>query len=891
MALAAGKRLGPYEILEPLGAGGMGEVYRARDPRLKRDVALKVLPEDLASEPERLERFEREAQTLAALNHPHIVTIFSVEEAGDLRFLTMELVEGKTLTRAIPRGGFPLSRVFPIAIQLTEAVNAAHEKGIIHRDLKPGNVMVMEEDRVKVLDFGLAKLRGGVRGAADTQSPTEPATGPGRILGTAPYMSPEQIQGKALDHRSDVFSLGVILYEMATGERPFGGDTFADVASSILRDTPRSVTELRSDLPRDVARLVKHCLEKEPKRRFQTVLDLRNELEELKHEADSGALLSAEQALRAAPPRRRPRWLGAAAVLVTLGIAVAGWWLWSSRGRDVPTAPLEITPFTSDGGLKRFPQLSPNGEKVAYSWTGTADDNWDIYVKALGVGTKPLRLTTHPATEVSPTWSPDERQIAFVRGEVGAATYTIYTVPSLGGQERKLVDYVGVPLFGDRGPALSWSPDGESLVYAERDAENEPSRIVQLSLETLEKRVLTTPREGTGGDWSPALSPDGSLLAFMRSAAGEGPWDVWVQPTAGGEARQLTRESYVWCFRTEWAPDGREILFSVGVRGSGIILRVSLAGGDPQLVPGVGRDTRNSSVRGGRMVFEQWTNLPMDIWRAPGRRASLPDRAAEKLIVSSGGDHSPDYSPDGRRIVFVSSRAGVENIWVCDSDGSNPVQLTDFDSLAGSPRWSPDGLRIAFDSAEAGDYNIHIIDADGGIPRRLTQDPSDENIPSWSRDGRWVYFTSRRSGSVQVWKIPAEGGQAIQVTRNGAFHAEESWDGRDLYYRRREGLWRMPAEGGEETRVLEGRFIGGFFDRWAVVQDGLYLPKQEGVRGRRQEYAIRFFNFESGQVTELFRKEGPFGHGWTAVSPDEEWILLSEVPFPTSELMLVENFR
>ncbi|MGD8896787.1 MAG: protein kinase [Acidobacteriota bacterium] len=888
MALSAGTRLGPYEILEPLGAGGMGEVYRARDPRLKRDVALKVLPEDLASEPERLERFEREAQTLAALNHPHIVTIFSVEEAENLRFLTMELVEGTTLTRATPRGGFPLSRVFPIAIQLTEAVNAAHEKGIIHRDLKPGNVMVMEEDRVKVLDFGLAKLREGVRGAADTQSPTEPATGPGRILGTAPYMSPEQIQGKALDHRSDVFSLGVILYQMATGERPFGGETFAEVASSILRDTPRPVTELRSDLPRDVARLVKHCLEKEPKRRFQTVLDLRNELEELKHEADSGELLSAEQALKAAPPRGRPRWLGAAAALVILGIAVAGGWLWSSRGRDVPTAPLEITPFTSDGGLKRFPQLSPNGEKVAYAWTGTADDNWDIYVKALGVGTRPLRLTENPAAEVSPTWSPDERQIAFVRGMEGAATYTIYTVPSLGGQERRLVDYVGEGLFYDRGPALSWSPDGESLVYAEKDAENEPSRIVQLSLETLEKRVLTTPREGTAGDWSPALSPDGSLLAFMRSAAVVGPWDVWVQPMAGGEARRLTRESYVWCQRTEWTPDGREILFTLG---GGIIRRVSLAGGHPQLIPGVGRNARNASVRGGRMVFEQWTSLPPDIWRAPGRRASLPDRAAEKLIVSSGEDHSPDYSPDGRGIVFLSSRTGVQNIWVCDSDGSNPVQLTDFDSLAGSPRWSPDGLRIAFDSAEAGDFNIHTVDADGGIPRRLTQDPSDEYLPSWSRDGRWVYFGSRRSGSEQVWKIPAEGGQAIQVTRNGGGQPEESWDGRDLYYRRREGLWRMPAEGGEETRVLGERLLGGEFHRWAVVQDGLYVPRLDGVRGRRLEFAIRFFDFESGQVTELFRKEGPFGHGRGAVSPDEEWILYSETPLPTSELMLVENFR
>jgi serine/threonine protein kinase len=220
MALSAGTRLGAYEILAPLGAGGMGEVYRTRDPRLKRDVALKVLPPQLAKEPERLRRFEQEAQTLAALNHPHIVTIFSVEEAEDLRFLTMELVEGKTLARVIPRSGLPLSRFFQTAIPLTEAVSAAHEKGIIHRDLKPGNVMVTEEGRVKVLDFGLAKLREGVRAEVDTQSPTEPATGPGRIFGTAPYMSPEQVQGRTLDHRSDVFALGTVLTRGPSRLRP-----------------------------------------------------------------------------------------------------------------------------------------------------------------------------------------------------------------------------------------------------------------------------------------------------------------------------------------------------------------------------------------------------------------------------------------------------------------------------------------------------------------------------------------------------------------------------------------------------------------------------------------------------------------------------------------------
>ncbi|MCG6928670.1 MAG: serine/threonine-protein kinase, partial [Acidobacteria bacterium] len=464
MALSAGTRLGPYEILVPLGAGGMGEVYRARDPRLKRDVALKVLPAELASEPERLERFQREAETLAALNHPHIVTIFSVEEADDTRFLTMELVEGKTLSKVIPGGGLSLSRFFQIAIPLTEAVSAAHEKGIIHRDLKPGNVMVSEEARVKVLDFGLAKLREGARGEVDTESPTEPATGPGRIMGTAPYMSPEQVQGKALDHRSDVFALGIMLYEMATGERPFAGDTFADVASSILKDTPASVTERNADLPRDLGKLIKHCLEKEPKKRFQSTLDLANELEELRREVDSGEALTSGGApvVSSRAGGKRGLWLlsGAVVAAVAVGYLLS---IFATRPRDeAQPEPIKITPLTSDGGAKDRPKLSPDGEEVAYAWAGPGDDNWDIYVKALGVGTKPLRLTDGPASDRFPTWSPDGRQIAFLRqSDDGVA---LYAIPWLGGQESKLADVTG-PVSTDVYPLSvpTWSPDGRWL--------------------------------------------------------------------------------------------------------------------------------------------------------------------------------------------------------------------------------------------------------------------------------------------------------------------------------------------------------------------------------------------------------------------------------------------
>jgi Tol biopolymer transport system component len=290
------------------------------------------------------------------------------------------------------------------------------------------------------------------------------------------------------------------------------------------------------------------------------------------------------------------------------------------------------------------------------------------------------------------------------------------------------------------------------------------------------------------------------------------------------------------------------------------------------------------------MVHEQLTTSFYDIWRVPGPAPS--DRAPEKLIVSSRADYNADYSPDGQRIVFASNRYGVFDIWVCASDGSNPVQLTDFERAAGSPRWSPDGRRVVFDSQEAGDYNLYVVDVDGGVPRRVTRESSDEHSPTWSRDGRWIYFTSRRNGSQQIWKIPEEGGPAVQVTRNGGFYAWESWNGQDLYYSKAEprGIWRLPVEGGDETALIQDPTLEP--RSWAVSRSGLYFATERPtLREYAEEYTIQFLAFESGEVTELFRKKGPFGHTRLAVSHDDEWILYGEAPAPTSELMLVENFR
>ncbi len=573
----------------------------------------------------------------------------------------------------------------------------------------------------------------------------------------------------------------------------------------------------------------------------------------------------------------RPVLLWGALGALTVAVALGGW-LVSRRAAHAPAGPLAIRPFTTDGGFKQWPQLSPDGDKVAYSWAGPDGDNWDIYVKAEGVGTRPLRLTEHPADEWSPVWSPDGRRIAFVRAlDTGAA---IYAVPSLGGQERRLMNVSGALL-----PALSWSPDGRWLAFAEKASESQPAHIVRLSLQALERQRLTSPPEDSAGDSHPAVSPDGTLLAFVRSGAGQGTagnLDVWIQPIEGGQPWRLTNGSYDFCHSLAWTPDGNAIVFTASVAER--IFRVSLAGGDPQPVPGPGEHAGSASVRANRMVYAQTTASPWSIWRVPGqasRRGGVPER----LIASSQWDIAPAWSPDGRRIAFESARSGAQNVWVCDADGSHPVQLTSFPSYTGTPRWSPDGQRIVFDSVEAGDWNLYVIDADGGTPRRLTPEPSDEYRGVWSRDGRWIYFGSNRGQRLRIWRIPAEGGQAIQVTQRSAVHAEMSWDGRHLYFVSPEnGIWRMLLAGGEETEVLRGQI--SYHSDWTLSRSGIYYATQRG-----REFTIRVVGVETGEVRELFRKEGPFSHHWVAVSPDEQWILYGEQPFLQSELMLVENFR
>jgi len=654
-----GKTVSHYRILEKLGGGGMGVVYKAEDTKLHRFVALKFLPEMLTKDRQALERFQREAQAASALNHPNICTIHDIDEYEGQPFIVMELLEGETLRQRLVappsrRQGPALQtdELLDLAIQIANGLDAAHSKGIFHRDIKPANIFITTQGQAKILDFGLAKLTpvgaglkpaptpgaegGGGADAAATESPTatidpEYLTSPGTAMGTIAYMSPEQALARQLDARSDLFSFGAVLYEMATGRPPFAGDSSAAIFDSILHKTPVSALRLNPELPAGLEAIINKALEKDREMRYQHASDLRADLKRLHRDTTSGRAAAAEapgtaRPAEAAPvtgakPRGRRTWLAAALAVAVLGGAALAY-LYLRPGPRLARLPLRIVPFTSTTGQKSQPAFSPDGNAIAYSWKGEKNDNADIYVKLVGAGV-PLRLTTDPGDDLSPSWSPDGRFIAFVRLSKGGDGY--YLVPALGGQ-RKLADSHKDSEWGNY---LDWSPDGKFLAVADRMSAQDQLRLLLISVESGEKKVVASPPDPFVA--SARFSPDGKFLAYV-AGAGFLAQDIFLVPVSGGEAKRLTLAKRR-VLGLAWTPSGNEILFSSDRGGLYSLWRVPVPGGTPEPVGSVGEDAYQPTVsrQGNRLAYlhEKWNSNVLANRRAelvgPTQRAHQVD--------------------------------------------------------------------------------------------------------------------------------------------------------------------------------------------------------------------------------------------------------------------------
>jgi serine/threonine protein kinase/Tol biopolymer transport system component len=759
MKLAPGARLGHYEILERLGAGGMGEVYRARDTKLGREVALKILPDAFAHDDDRLARFQREATTLASLNHPHIAQIHGVEESGSTRALVMELVEGDDLTRRIARGPIAIDDALPIARQITDALEAAHQAGIVHRDLKPANIKLRPDGTVKVLDFGLAKLtpsEGSIPADAAQEAERATMTSPamthaGVILGTAAYMAPEQAKGQAIDRRTDIWAFGCVLFEMLTGRACFRAETVTETLALVLTREPEW-TLLPDTTPEAIRRLLTRCLQKDPKRRLHDIADARIEIED------------ALAAPLYGPATARPssRTIGSPAVWVALLVlVVAAIALTTSLGLpEQPPQNVDVIRLTDLAGLEETPALSPDGKSVVF--TAGVGGMRQIFVRLIAGGS-PLQITRDAFDHQAPRWSPDSSAIVyFSPARPGEAQGTIWQISALGGVPRRVITGIGgadvnaadgrltfFRLAGQRIELVVASPDGSSV---ERIADFEPVRYYLY----------------------PRWSPDGRWIAFQRGDSIR--FDLFVVSSGGGEPRQLTRENNMMA-GLAWLPDSTGVIYSSS-RGNTMpylpnvgLWHVSLGDGTVRQVTSGETSYVTPDVAKSGAIVAGRLRLQTDIWKFPvdGAPAENVSRAV-RITQQTGHVLTPTAGPGDKEVAFLSDSGGHANLWVVNTESGEWRQLTherDPSVAVGLPVWSPDGSAIAFVYTRGNPgltFGVWLVNPDGSNLRQLANPALG---PAWSEDGRWVYYSTRgdESGAdVVLKKIPAAGGTAVTVT-------------------------------------------------------------------------------------------------------------------------------
>ncbi len=715
-----GQTISHYRILQKLGGGGMGVVYQAEDTRLKRHAALKFLPPDLCRDPIAIERFRREAQAASALNHPNICTIYDIGEHEGEHYIVMELLEGQTFKQRLEQGPLPKDQLLDLATEIADALDAAHAEGIVHRDIKPGNLFLTRRGHAKILDFGLAKLAPAAAGPdLPTITAREALSRPGTVMGTAAYMSPEQARAEEIDARSDLFSFGAVLYEMATGRMAFTGTSNPVVFEAILNRTP----EVPAGLDPELARILSKALEKDRALRHQTAAELRTDFKRL-----SRPVAPSPQS----PPRpRRPLALVAAGAAITAALA---WYLLARRGEAPSLQNATFTQLTDQAGPELYPSLSPDGKSFLYQ--SRASGNWDIYLQRVG-GKNPVNLTKDsPLDDTQPAFSPDAERIAFRSERDGGG---IFVMGATGESAKRLTDFGFHP---------SWSPDGTAIVcatmnFVEPTSRGASSRLFRVNLATGERLAVTPESEDAV---QPQWSPGGRRIAFWSQRGGQR--DISTVAASGGQPVAVTSDAALdWS--PAWSPDGRYLYFASDRGGSMNLWRVRMeeasgkALGPPEPLttpsPYSGHVTL---ARGSRHLAYMHRSLTANLYKVsvdPARGAVM----GQPVAVTQGSRLAccPNVSPDGQRLAFWFW-GKQEDLAVVRTDGTGLRTLTDDLHRDRAPRWSPDGKRLLFYSNRSGKYEAWTIQPDGSGLRQLTFESRGNVVESlWSPDGaRLVYL-------------------------------------------------------------------------------------------------------------------------------------------------------
>ncbi len=892
MGLAPGTKLGSYEVVSRLGAGGMGEVFRARDPKLGRDVALKVLPAEFSANPDRMRRFEREARSASALNHPHIVTVYEIGQADSSSYIAMELVDGRTLRDLLGAGPLPLKKVMRIAAQIADGLSKAHASGIVHRDLKPENVMVTRDGFAKILDFGLAKAA-LAEPQSDTDSPTLPSSSTiaGMVVGTVGYMSPEQARGAAVDFRSDQFSFGSVLYEMITGVRAFRRDSAAQTLTAIIEDEPRPISELNPKALLPLRWIVERCLAKDAEERYASTRDLARDLISVR---DHLSETSMPQLAASAPAARvHPRHL-ASLVLLAAALIVAG--LAGYRlGRPQASGPLSMRALTFAGSDDQ-PSVSPDGRTVAFrSWRGGQPRIW---LKQLEGGEE-VPMTS--GFDSSPRFSPDGTAILFIRRPQGWLPWRqiehpgdLYRVATVGGEPRKLLeDVVGA----------DWSPDGARIVFV-RTAEVEGRIASEVGilyangenprkLASVPRRNLTAPRWSLDGKSIVAAdAPFG--IAGAPSERGhtvigveDGTTRLVPPPQPGGDLSALA-----------WSGSVGDAIYTQGESmarvgfaswGSTRVVRMDTASGRAQVlfsIPAVAHDVQ---VLGrGRLLFTTRSS------RQNLRENSPRGEGGERWLTrGSSSDRQPIFSPDGEWVAFTSNRSGNLELWALSTRSGILRRLTDHEGDDWDPAFMEGGKKILWSSNRGGHFEIWTAEADGRHPRQVSQDGADAENPTATPDGQWIVYQSGHAEKRGLWKVRADGSEAKHLVSGTTAWPEVSPDGRHALFT----VLRPSGNVVRVVRLADGQVLpfeiaargGGGRARW--MPDGRAIAYVD--RDQQERTGVFAQDFAPGRDTSGTRR--PLA-GLTydleaesfAVSPDGAKIVVAMLEF-SSNLLIAEG--